>query len=362
MLDNSILEKLAAVERRYQELNDWMASPEVVTNPDRLRQFGQELAELEELVQIYHQFQAVSRQLADTLPMRDDTLDAELSALVQAEIDTLTRRQQELEDQLQRLLLPRDPNDEKNVIIEIRAGTGGDEAGLFAADLFRMYGRYAERQGWKAEVLSSHLTGIGGFKEIIFQVQGRGAYSHLKFESGVHRVQRVPDTEASGRIHTSTATVAVLPEMGEVDVQIDPNQIRVDVFRSQGAGGQSVNTTDSAVRITYLPIGMVVTCQDERSQLQNKLRAMAILRARLYEMEQQRLIEEQGATRRSQVGSAERSEKIRTYNFPQNRVTDHRIGFTSHRLEAILEGDLAELIEALITADQAARLKELVSA
>jgi len=362
MLDSSIVEKLAAVERRYQELNDLMASPEVVTHPDRLRQYGQELAELEELVQIYHRFQVVGRQLADTLAMRDDTLDAELSELVQAEIHALTHRQQELEDQLQRLLLPKDPNDEKNVIIEIRAGTGGDEAGLFAADLFRMYGRYAERQGWKTEVLSSHLTGIGGFKEIIFQVQGRGAYSRLKFESGVHRVQRVPDTEASGRIHTSTATVAVLPEMGEVDVQVDPNQIRVDVFRSQGAGGQSVNTTDSAVRITYLPTGMVVTCQDERSQLQNKLRAMAILRSRLYETEQQRLIEEQGATRRSQVGSAERSEKIRTYNFPQNRVTDHRIGFTSHRLEGILEGDLAELIEALITADEAARLKELVRA
>jgi peptide chain release factor 1 len=225
-----------------------------------------------------------------------------------------------------------------------------------------MYVRYAEMQGWKTQVLTSHSTGIGGFKEIIFEVQGRGAYSHLKYESGVHRVQRVPETEASGRIHTSTATVAVLPEMEDVEVEIDPNDIRVDVFRSQGAGGQSVNTTDSAVRITYLPTGMVVTCQDERSQLQNRLRAMAILRSRLYEMEQQRLIEEQGAARRLQVGTGERSEKIRTYNFPQNRVTDHRIGFTSHRLETILEGDMGELVQALVEADQTAKLKELASA
>ena len=263
---------------------------------------------------------------------------------------------------MQWLLLPRDPNDEKNVIVEIRAGTGGDEAGLFAADLYRMYVRYAEMQGWKTPMLSSHSTGIGGFKEVIFQVQGRGAYSHLKFESGVHRVQRVPETEASGRIHTSTATVAVLPEMEEVEVEVDPNEVRIDVFRSQGAGGQSVNTTDSAVRLTHLPTGMVVTCQDERSQLQNRIRAMAILRSRLYEIEQQRLVEEQGATRRSQVGSGERSEKIRTYNFPQNRVTDHRIGFTTHRLESILEGDLNELIQALTEADQAARLKEMATA
>jgi peptide chain release factor 1 len=362
MLDNSILEKLAAVETRYQDLNTLMGDPGVVTNPDLLRKYGQELSDMEEMVQTYHHYQAVSQQLEATLAMRDDALDEEMSALVQTESDALMQQQAGLEAHLQRLILPKDPNDEKNVIIEIRAGTGGDEAGLFAADLYRMYSRYAETQNWKTEVLSSHLTGIGGFKEIIFQVKGRGAYSRLKFESGVHRVQRVPDTEASGRIHTSTATVAVLPEMEEIEVQVDPNQIRVDVFRSQGAGGQSVNTTDSAVRITYLPTGMVVTCQDERSQLQNKLRAMSILRARLYEMEQQRLIEEQGATRRSQVGSAERSEKIRTYNFPQNRVTDHRIGFTSHRLETIMEGDLDELIEALSTADQAARLKELVGA
>jgi peptide chain release factor 1 len=357
-----MLDKLAAVEARYEELNHLMADPQVATNPDLLREYGQEAAELEELVQLYRRFRDVRRQLAETRTMLDDGLDDEMLALVEDEIVDLEQQESELTDRLQWLLLPRDPNDEKNVIVEIRAGTGGDEAGLFGADLYRMYGRYAETQGWKTQVLSSNSTGIGGFKEVIFQVQGRGAYSHLKFESGVHRVQRVPDTEASGRIHTSTATVAVLPEMEEVEVEVDSNDIRFDVFRSQGAGGQSVNTTDSAVRLTHLPTGMVVTCQDERSQLQNRIRAMAILRSRLYEMEQQRLVEEQGATRRSQVGTGERSEKIRTYNFPQNRVTDHRIGFTTHRLEGILEGDLDELIQALTEADQAARLKEMAAA
>ena len=357
-----MLEKLAAVEARYEELNRLMADPQVATNPDLLREYGQETAELEELVQLYRRFRDVGRQLAETRTMLDDGLDDEMLALVEDEIADLEQQESELTDRLQWLLLPKDPNDEKNVIVEIRAGTGGDEAGLFGADLYRMYGRCAETQGWKTQVLSSNSTGIGGFKEVIFEVQGRGAYSHLKFESGVHRVQRVPDTEASGRIHTSTATVAVLPEMEEVEVEVDPNDIRFDVFRSQGAGGQSVNTTDSAVRLTHLPTGMVVTCQDERSQLQNRIRAMAILRSRLYEMEQQRLVEEQGATRRSQVGTGERSEKIRTYNFPQNRVTDHRIGFTTHRLEGILEGDLDELIQALTEADQAARLKELAAA
>lgn len=357
-----MLDKLAAVEARYEELNQLMADPQVATNPDLLRQYGQEVAELQDLVQTYRRFQKVTDQLAETRAMLDDGLDDDMLALVEDEITVLEQQEEELTDRLQLLLLPQDPNDEKNVIVEIRAGTGGDEAGLFAADLYRMYSRYAEMQGWKTQVLSSHLTGIGGFKEIIFQVQGRGAYSRFKYERGVHRVQRVPETEASGRIHTSTATVAVLPEMEEVEVEIDPNDVRVDVFRSQGAGGQSVNTTDSAIRLTHLPTGIVVTCQDERSQLQNRLRAMSILRSRLYEMEQERLVEEQGAARRSQVGTGERSEKIRTYNFPQNRVTDHRIGFTSHRLESILEGDLDEFIQALVEADQAARLKELATA
>jgi peptide chain release factor 1 len=356
-----MLEKLAAVEARYEELNRLMADPQVATDPDLLRKYGQEVAKLEELVQASRRFREVTDQLAATRAMLDDGPDDEMAALVQDEIMALEEREADLTDQLRRLLLPKDPNDEKNVIIEIRAGAGGEEAALFGANLYRMYSRYAETQGWKTQILDSHPTGIGGFKEIIFMVQGRGAYSRLKYESGVHRVQRVPETEASGRIHTSTATVAVLPEMDEVEVQVNPNDIRVDVFRSQGAGGQSVNTTDSAIRITYLPTGMVVTCQDERSQLQNKLRAMAILRSRLYEMEQERLIEEQGAARRSQVGSGDRSEKIRTYNFPQNRVTDHRIGFTSHRLETILEGDLDELLEALAEADQAARLKDMAT-
>jgi peptide chain release factor 1 len=356
-----MLDKLAAVEARYEELNRLMADPQVATDPDLLRKYGQEVAKLEELVQASRRFREVTDQLAATRAMLDDGPDDEMAALVQDEIDKLEQEEADLTDQLQRLLLPKDPNDEKNVIIEIRAGAGGEEAALFGANLYRMYSRYAETQGWKTQILNSHPTGIGGFKEIIFMVQGRGAYSRLKYESGVHRVQRVPETEASGRIHTSTATVAVLPEMDEVEVQVNPNDIRVDVFRSQGAGGQSVNTTDSAIRITYLPTGMVVTCQDERSQLQTKLRAMAILRSRLYEMEQERLIEEQGAARRSQVGSGDRSEKIRTYNFPQNRVTDHRIGFTSHRLETILEGDLDELLEALAEADQAARLKDMAT-
>jgi len=357
-----MFEKLETVEARYEELNQLMADPQVVTNPDRLREYSQEAAGLEELVQAYRYFRQVRDQLAETRAMLGDGLDDEMRALVEDEIEALQEREAEFSDRLELLLLPKDPNDERDVIVEIRAGTGGDEAGLFAADLFRMYARYAERRGWRTQVLTSHSTGIGGFKEIIFEVEGRGAYSHLKYESGVHRVQRVPETEASGRIHTSTATVAVLPEMEDVEVHIDPNDLRVDVFRSQGAGGQSVNTTDSAVRITYLPTGMVVTCQDERSQLQNRLRAMAILRSRLYEMEQERLVEEQGAARRSQVGSGERSEKIRTYNFPQNRVTDHRIGFTSHQLESILEGDLDDLIQNLITADQAAKLKEMATA
>ena len=362
MLDGSIQERLAAVEARYEELNSLMADPRVATNPDLLREYGQEAASLGEIVGIHRQLRRVVEQLADSGTMLKEDLDAEMSALVQEEIATLTQEEEAIAGRLRQLLLPRDPNDDKNVIIEIRAGTGGDEAGLFAADLYRMYSRYAEIQGWKVDVLSSSQTGIGGFKEIIFRVRGRGAYSHLKHEKGVHRVQRVPDTEASGRIHTSTATVAVLPEMEDVDVRIDPGQIKVDVFRSQGAGGQSVNTTDSAIRLTYLPTGMVVTCQDERSQLQNRLRAMAILRARLYGMEQERVVREQGADRRSQVGTGERSEKIRTYNFPQNRVTDHRIGFTSHRLEAILEGNLRDVVEALVAADQAVKLKELASA
>jgi peptide chain release factor 1 len=280
-----------------------------------------------------------------------------MHALARQEIAKLETRESELQEKLRLLLVPKDPNDERNVIVEIRAGTGGEEAALFAADLYRMYARYAEAQGWKTELLSSSITGIGGFKEVIFEVKGKGAYSRLKHESGVHRVQRIPVTESSGRIHTSTATVAVLPEVDEVEVEIKPEDLKIDVFRSSGRGGQSVNTTDSAVRITHLPTGLAVACQDERSQLQNKMRALSILRARLYDMEQRAQDEQVEAERRSQVGSGERSEKVRTYNFPQNRITDHRINFSSYRLESVLAGDLSEFIEQLGAAEQAEKLR-----
>ncbi len=357
-----MLDKLAAVEARYNELLELMASPEIVSKPDLLQKYGQEQASIERLVETYRRYQAVLTQLDETRTMLGDGLDEDMRTMVREELDSLENEQVELEEKLRVMLLPKDPNDEKNVIVEIRAGAGGDEAGLFAADLFRIYTRYAENQGWKTAVLSRNESGIGGFKEIIFQVNGRGAYSKLKYESGVHRVQRVPETESGGRIHTSTATVAVLPEMDEVEVEIDPNEVRIDIFRSTGPGGQSVNTTDSAVRLTHLPTGLVVSCQDEKSQLQNKIKAFNILRARLYDMEQQRINAEHSAARRSQVGSGDRSEKIRTYNFPQTRVTDHRIGLTSYRLENILHGEIDEFIEALTKADEEEKLQELAAA
>jgi peptide chain release factor 1 len=352
-----MLDKLAGIDARYEELSRLLADPDIAVNPTRVREYAQEQSDLEALVQKYRAFRDVSLQLDDARQMLNGNLDAEMHDMVTEEIAGLEQRSAELQEELKRLLLPRDPRDDRNVIVEIRAGAGGDEAGLFAADLARMYMKYAEAHGWKTDIISQNETGIGGFKEVIFQIKGKGAYSRLKYESGVHRVQRVPSTEASGRIHTSTATVVVLPEVDEIEIDIDPNEVRVDVYRAAGHGGQGVNTTDSAVRLTHIPTGLVVTCQDERSQLQNKLRAMAVLRARLYQLEQDRQTVELSETRRSQVGTGERSEKVRTYNFPQNRVTDHRIGLTSHRLETILEGSIDEFIDELSTTDQAERLK-----
>jgi peptide chain release factor 1 len=354
-----VFDKVAAIERRYEELNRLMADPAVGTDRARLTELAREQSEIEEIVSVYRAYLSAQSELEDARTLLGDGVDPELAELAQAEVERLSAEQAVREERLRILLLPEDPNDEKDVIIEIRAGTGGDEAGLFAADLYRMYSRWAEMHGYRVELLSHHETGIGGFKEVIFQVRGRGAYSQLKYESGVHRVQRIPVTEAQGRIHTSTATVAVLPEADEVEVDIDPNEVRIDVFRATGPGGQSVNTTDSAVRVTHLPTGLVVSCQDEKSQLQNRQRAMVILRARLYKMEQERLEAERSQARRSQVGSGERSEKIRTYNFPQNRITDHRVGKTVYRLNAVLNGDLDEFIEALATTDQAEKLHAL---
>ncbi|HYN86917.1 MAG TPA: peptide chain release factor 1 [Ardenticatenaceae bacterium] len=359
-----MFDKLARVAERYEELNQLMADPAIATDPTRLRAYAVEQSEIADVVAAYGRYQAVIEELSATRAMgdADGALDQEMAALVREEIERLEVQRDELEQQLTLLLLPQDPNDARNVIVEIRAGAGGDEAGLFASDLFRMYTRYAEEHGWKVDLISTNETGVGGFKEVIFEVRGRGAYSRLKYESGVHRVQRVPVTESGGRIHTSTATVMVLPEMDDVEVEIDPNDLRIDVFRAGGHGGQSVNTTDSAVRITHLPTGMIVTCQDEKSQLQNKLKAMRVLRARLFEIEEARREKELGEVRRGQVGSGDRSEKIRTYNFAQNRVTDHRIGLTSYQLDTVLNGALDEFIDALATTDQSAKLAELNAA
>jgi peptide chain release factor 1 len=348
-----MIDGLQEIEERYESLTAEMSSPGLEVA--RMTAIGRELARLEPVVTAIRRWRETQDALASTAEMARDP-DEEVRAMARDELDTLQARAAELEGELHALLLPRDPNDERNVILEVRAGTGGDEAALFAADLFRMYARYADTRRWKLELLSSSEAASGGFKEAIAEVTGDGAYSRLKYESGVHRVQRVPVTEAQGRIHTSTATVSVLPEADEVEIDIPEKDLRVDVYRSSGPGGQSVNTTDSAVRITHLPTGLVVAIQDEKSQHKNKAKAMAVLRARLLELEQQRQADERGEQRRSQVGSGERAEKIRTYNFPDDRVTDHRIGLTLHNLPGLLQGDLDRLVDPLAEADQAERL------
>ena len=352
-----MLDRLTLVEARYEELTALMADPAVAADHIRVTQYAQERAEIEPVVEVFGRYKAVGEALHETQLMLGEDLDPDMEEMVRQELAALEAEQVRLEQELQAMLLPKDPRDERNVIMEIRAGAGGDEAGLFAADLFRMYSRYAENQGWKTEMLSAHETGIGGFKEVVFEVRGKGAFSCLKFESGVHRVQRVPITESSGRIHTSTATVAVLPEVDEVDVQINPSDIEMEVYISSGPGGQHMQKNATAVRLIHKPTGMVVSCESERSQTQNRRRALSVLRARLYEAEQQKQFEEIDAARRSQVGSGERSEKIRTYNFPQNRVTDHRVGLTSYQLGSVLDGDLDEFVEALIAHTQAEQLE-----
>ncbi len=349
-----MLDKLQGISARFEALERELAV--AATQPARITELARERAGLEPVVSVFREYQTVQEQLEQARGLQSND-DPELRLLAEAEVEELTPRLEALDRQLRSLLIPRDPRDERNVIVEVRAGTGGDEAGLFAADLFRMYTRYAEVRGWKTEILSQNDTGIGGFKEVIFQVRGRGAYSRLKYESGVHRVQRVPTTEAQGRIHTSTATVAVLAEAEEVEIAIPDKDVKMDVYRSAGAGGQNVQKNSTAVRLTHLPTGIVVQCQDERSQLQNRMRAMSILRARLYDMALEARQAEEDANRRSQVGSGVRSEKIRTYNFPQSRVTDHRIGVSSHNLPGVLDGGLDAFIDELATRDEAERLQ-----
>jgi peptide chain release factor 1 len=351
-----MFQKLNQVENRYQELEMLLADPKVLGNPKELQRLGRERAELSHLVETYRAYKKVQEGIQESEELLQES-DEEMKELAKAELQTLKERLANVEEELKILLLPKDPRDEKNVFLEIRAGTGGEEAALFAADLFRMYAKYAEKRRWRVDVVNQNPTGLGGFKEIIALVEGKGVYSQLKYESGVHRVQRVPVTEASGRIHTSAVTVAVLPEADEVEVEINPNDLRIDVFRSSGPGGQSVNTTDSAVRVTHIPTGMVVTCQDEKSQHKNKAKAIKVLRARLLDKlneEQQNEISEE---RKSQVGSGDRSERLRTYNFPQNRVTDHRIGLTLYHLDRVLEGDLDELSNGLSAHFRAEALK-----
>ncbi len=351
-----MFDKLQVAEDRYEEISHKLSDPDITSNQDEYKKLMKEYSELEEIVQKFREYKKVTKDIEEAREMLDDTLEKDFRELVQMEFEEAQEKLEVIKKQLKILLIPKDPNDDKNVIVEIRGGAGGEEAALFAGVLFRAYTKYAEKHRWKYEIMDSNPTELGGFKEVVFSIEGKGAYSRLKFESGVHRVQRVPSTESSGRIHTSTITVAVLPEVEEVDVDINPNDLRIDTYRASGAGGQHINKTDSAIRITHLPTGLVVACQDERSQHKNKDRAMKILRSKLYEMAQQAQFNEVAQERKSQVGTGDRSERIRTYNYPQGRVTDHRIGLTLYKLDQVVEGELDEFIDALITTDQSERL------
>jgi len=354
-----MFDKLDDILTRFQEIEQELMNPDVVADQNRFRTLRKEHSDLSDIVEKYKEYKAVQKNIEESLKILEEESDEELRELAKEELSASKQNIVKIEEELKILLLPKDPNDEKNVIVEIRQGAGGDEAALFAAELYRMYVMYAERNRWKVETLNINENGLGGFKEAVFTVIGKGVYSKLKYESGVHRVQRVPVTESSGRIHTSTATVAIMPEAEEVDVEIDLNDCKFDVFRASGNGGQCVNTTDSAVRLTHIPTGIVVTCQDEKSQLKNKEKALKVLRSKLYEMELEKAQTAEAQAKRSQIGTGDRSEKIRTYNFPQGRVTDHRIKFTTHRIDDVMNGDLQELIDNLIAADQAEKLAKM---
>ncbi len=352
-----MLDKLRTIEERYEGLTEEMGRPEVVADYQRLQELAKERASLDQVVSLYRQLRSVEEQIGEARQMADESDDPDMTRLARDELHSLEPERDRLDNDLRIALLPADPHDERNVIMEIRAGTGGEEASLFAGDLYRMYSRYADRKRWQVEVISASESEKGGFKEIVFEVQGRGAYSRLKYESGGHRVQRVPETEASGRIHTSTATIAVLPEAEEIEVDIDEKDIRIDIYHSGGAGGQNVNKVATAVRLTHVPTGIVVQCQDERSQLKNRVKAMSVLRSRLLQIHEEEQIAQTSDSRRMQVGTGERAEKIRTYNFPQDRITDHRVGYTRHGLPAFMDGDIDDVIDAVATADQAQRLE-----
>ncbi|GGH84021.1 peptide chain release factor 1 [Pullulanibacillus pueri] len=353
-----MLDRLQSLEDRYEKLNQLLSDPEVISDQKKLRDYSKESSDLEETVQTYREYKTAMQELEDAKAMLEEESDADMKEMIRGEINGLEKHIDELQERLRILLIPKDPNDDKNVIVEIRGAAGGDEAALFAGDLYKMYTRYAENQGWKIDVMEASQSEVGGYKEIIFMINGKGAYSKLKYENGAHRVQRVPETESGGRIHTSTATVAVLPEAEEVEIELHDKDIRVDTFASSGPGGQSVNTTMSAVRLTHLPTGIVVSIQDEKSQIKNKEKAMKVLRARVYDKFQKEAEAEYAANRRSAVGTGDRSERIRTYNFPQSRVTDHRIGLTLQKLDTILNGNLDEIINALIVEDQAKMIEQ----